>query len=197
MTSQIPLLKMTIVGPLPWGSTGHDKGENPVNSYAAATDRRRARLRVPGRDLAEAVVGRGGEAHRGAAGRGCWERRIPGNPGRGRGHAGGPGALAVVPAVLRQAAAIVREGIEETRSYRAFPREHWTRMRTNHMLERIMREIRRRTRVVGNFPDGQSAVMLVAARLRHVAGTRWGSRPYLDMARLREEDQEEQAVKAG
>ncbi len=60
-----------------------------------------------------------------------------------------------------------------------------------------MREIRRRTRVVGNFPDGQSAVMLVAARLRHVAGTRWGTRPYLDMGRLREEDQEEQAVKAG
>ena len=50
----------------------------------------------------------------------------------------------------------------------AFPREHWTRIRTDNMLERIMREIRRRTRVVGNFPDGQSAVMLVAARLRYV-----------------------------
>jgi transposase-like protein len=48
-----------------------------------------------------------------------------------------------------------------------------------------MREIRRRTRVVGNFPDGQSAVMLVAARLRHIAGTRWGSRAYLDMQRLK------------
>ena len=35
------------------------------------------------------------------------------------------------------------------------------------MLERIMREIRRRTRVVGNFPDGQSALTLVGARLRH------------------------------
>jgi transposase-like protein len=49
-----------------------------------------------------------------------------------------------------------------------------------------MREIRRRTRVVGNFPDGKSAVMLVAARLRHIAGTRWGKRVYLDMERLRE-----------
>ena len=49
-----------------------------------------------------------------------------------------------------------------------FPREQGTRIRTNNMLERIMREIRRRTRVVGNFPDGQSAVMLVAARLRYV-----------------------------
>jgi putative transposase len=95
---------------------------------------------------------------------------------------------------LGQAAAIVRAGVEETLSYMAFPREHWTRIRTNNMLERIMREIRRRTRVVGNFPDGQSAVMLVAARLRHVAGTRWGTRQYMDMERLREQEQEDQTV---
>lgn len=92
---------------------------------------------------------------------------------------------------LGQAAAIVREGVHETLSYMAFPREHWTRIRTNNMLERIMREIRRRTRVVGNFPDGQSALMLVAARLRHVAGTRWGTRQYMDMERLQEQEQEE------
>ena len=91
---------------------------------------------------------------------------------------------------LGQAAAIVRAGVDETLSYMAFPREHWTRIRTNNMLERIMREIRRRTRVVGNFPDGQSALMLVAARLRHIAGTRWGSRQYMDMKRLREQEQE-------
>ncbi|MDP1588570.1 MAG: IS256 family transposase, partial [Prosthecobacter sp.] len=87
---------------------------------------------------------------------------------------------------LSQAATIVRGGVEETLSYMAFPREHWTRIRTNNVLERIMREIRRRTRVVGNFPDGKSALMLVAARLRHIAGTRWGKRVYLDMQRLRE-----------
>ena len=62
------------------------------------------------------------------------------------------------------------------------------------MLVRIMREIRRRTRVVGNFPDGTSAVMLVAARLRHIAGSRWGKRVYLDMQRLREEKQIESAM---
>ena len=61
-------------------------------------------------------------------------------------------------------------------------------MRTNNALERLMREIRRRTRVAGNFPDGQSALMLVAARLRHIAGTRWGTRRYLDMDRLRREE---------
>jgi putative transposase len=87
---------------------------------------------------------------------------------------------------LMKAARVVREGVQETLSYMSFPREHWTRLRTNNMLERIMREIRRRTRVVGNFPDGDSALMLVAARLRHIAGTKWGTRRYLDMSRLRE-----------
>lgn len=90
---------------------------------------------------------------------------------------------------LGQAAELVRTGVGETLSYMAFPREHWTRLRTNNVLERLMREIRRRTRVVGNFPDGRSALMLVAARLRHVAGTKWGTRRYLDMDRLMETDQ--------
>jgi transposase-like protein len=36
----------------------------------------------------------------------------------------------------------------------------------------LNREIRRRTRVVGAFPDGESALVLVAARLRHMAGSK-------------------------
>jgi len=92
---------------------------------------------------------------------------------------------------LAKAAGIVRAGVAETLSYMAFPREHWRSLRTNNMLERIMREIRRRTRVVGNFPDGTSALMLVAARLRHIAGTKWGARCYLDMERLREPAEQE------
>ena len=87
---------------------------------------------------------------------------------------------------LPKAAEIVSQGIEETLCYMAFPREHWIRIRTNNGLERIMREIRRRTRVVGAFPDGNSALMLVAARLRHISGTKWGTRRYLDMDRLKE-----------
>jgi transposase-like protein len=85
---------------------------------------------------------------------------------------------------LGKAAALVREGIPETLSYMEFPREHWRSLKTNNMLERLMRELRRRTRVVGCFPDGESALMLVGARLRHVAGTKWGGRRYLDMSRL-------------
>ena len=91
---------------------------------------------------------------------------------------------------LTKAAACVRDGVEETLTYMRFPFEHWRRIRTNNPLERLMREIRRRTRVVGAFPDGRSALMLVAARLRHVAGTQWGTRKYLDMDRLKEHDQE-------
>jgi len=85
---------------------------------------------------------------------------------------------------LPKAAQVVREGIEQTLSHMAFPREHWRCLRTNNPLERLNREIRRRTRVVGAFPDGTSALMLVAARLRHIAGTRWGLRRYLDMGWL-------------
>lgn len=91
---------------------------------------------------------------------------------------------------LGKAAELVEAGAEETLSYMAFPREYWLRIRTNNPLERIMREIRRRTRVVGNFPDGQSALMLVAARLRHIAGTKWGTRVYLDMKKLFAEEKQ-------
>ncbi len=87
---------------------------------------------------------------------------------------------------LARAAEIVEAGIEETLSYYAMPSEHWRCLRTNNPLERPMREIRRRTRVVGAFPDGKSALMLVAARLRHVAATKWGTKRYLQMNRLAE-----------
>ena len=50
----------------------------------------------------------------------------------------------------------------------------------------LNREIRRRTRVVGTFPDGRSALMLVTARLKYVAESSWGSRRYLDVTLLDE-----------
>ena len=85
---------------------------------------------------------------------------------------------------LKEAAKKVEDGIEETLTYCDFPSEHWTRIRTNNVIERLNREIRRRTRVVGTFPDGNSALMLVCARLRHVAGTQWGSKKYMNMKHL-------------
>jgi len=86
---------------------------------------------------------------------------------------------------LHTAAKKVKESIMETFSYYDFPQEHRMRIRTNNALERIMKEIRRRTRVVGSFPDGQ-ALMLCTARLRHIAGTKWGARRYLNMDLLKE-----------
>jgi putative transposase len=91
---------------------------------------------------------------------------------------------------LAQAAKLVEQSASETLSYYEFPSQHWRSLRTNNPLERLMREIRRRTRVVGAFPDGQSALMLVAARLRHVAGTHWGTRRYLNMDRFNERELE-------
>ena len=85
---------------------------------------------------------------------------------------------------LKEAAKKVEDGIEETLTYCDFPSEHWTRIRTNNVIERLNREIRRRTRVVGAFPDSNSALMLVCARLRHVAGTQWGSKKYMNMKHL-------------
>ena len=87
---------------------------------------------------------------------------------------------------LKEAAKVVREGFAETLTYCEMPREHWRRIRTNNAIERLNREIRRRTRVVGTFPDGKSALMLVAARLKYVADSEWGSRRYLDVSLLKE-----------
>lgn len=82
---------------------------------------------------------------------------------------------------LTRAAELIEASVEETFAYYGFPEEHWRRIRTNNPLERILREIRRRTRVVGSFPDGQSALNLAAARLRYVAGTEWSTKRYLSM----------------
>ena len=85
---------------------------------------------------------------------------------------------------LKEAAKKVEDGIEETLTYCDFPSEHWTRIRTNNAIERLNREIRCKIRVVGTFPDGNSALMLVCARLRHVAGTQWGNKKYMKMKHL-------------
>ena len=95
---------------------------------------------------------------------------------------------------LPQAAKKLEDSIHETLTYYDLPSEHWRRIRTNNPLERILREVRRRTRVVGAFPDGNSALMLVAARLRHISGTRWGTRRYLNMNLLTELKKEELAA---
>ena len=93
-------------------------------------------------------------------------------------------------AQLKAAAQKVEASIEETLTFMDFPSQHWTRIRTNNTLERLNREIKRRTKAIGAFPDGNSALMLVCARLRHVAGTDWGIKRYLNMEHILEMDAE-------
>ena len=85
---------------------------------------------------------------------------------------------------LKNAADHIEESIVETLSFYEFPEEHWRKIRTNNPMERILKEVRRRTKVIGAFPDGQSALMLVGARLRHVTTTKWGTVKYMNMDHL-------------
>lgn len=97
-------------------------------------------------------------------------------------------ALAVVAKLremkLKEAAKKVEDSVAETLTYMIFPHEHWMKIRSNNAIERLNREIRRRTRVVGAFPDSNSALMLVCARLRYMEDSLWGSKLYLNMKHL-------------
>ncbi|WP_407652443.1 transposase [Cohaesibacter marisflavi] len=95
-----------------------------------------------------------------------------------------------------RAAELIEESIGETLTYYAFPDSHWRKIRTNNPLERIMKEIRRRTRVVGAFPDGQSCLNLAAARLRHIAASKWSTRKYMNMEPLFAEQNQSQGAVA-
>lgn len=98
---------------------------------------------------------------------------------------------------LREAADKIEKGIEETLTYMDFPYAHWLKLRSNNVIERLNREIRRRTRVVGTFPDGNSALMLVCARLRYVASKAWGTKRYMSMKHLDEIAPDHSQVTAG
>ena len=85
---------------------------------------------------------------------------------------------------MSKAADLVEQAVHEALIYYAFPDIHWQKIRTNNPLERIMREIRRRTRIVGAFPDGQSCLNLAAARLRYIAGKASLTKLYMNMRPL-------------
>ena len=85
---------------------------------------------------------------------------------------------------LDKAAEKVEDSICETLTYCEFPSEHWTRIRTNNVIERLNREIRRRIRDIGCFPDSNSVLMLVCARLRHVADAQRGNKKNMNMKHL-------------
>ena len=67
------------------------------------------------------------------------------------------------------------------RNYRSFPRNHWRRIRTTNGLERINKELKRRTRVVGAFPSDQSFMRLGASILIDINEEWMTTKKYLSM----------------
>ena len=77
-------------------------------------------------------------------------------------------ALAAYQAVREQfgatcakAVQILEDGLSDALTFMAFPGEHWSRISSTNQIERINREIRRRTRVIGIFPNIASALRLI------------------------------------
>jgi transposase-like protein len=91
---------------------------------------------------------------------------------------------------LKAAAELVDDKVHETLTFYAYPSQHWIKLKTNNRMERLLKEARRRTKVVGAFPGDHSALMLVATRLRHVSATTWSTRKYMNMKFLAEMDKE-------
>jgi len=82
--------------------------------------------------------------------------------------------------------------LADSLTFYRYPREHWKMLRTNNPLERLLKEVRRRTKVVEQFPSEESALLLVTARLRRIHES-WQERRYLDMQPLYELERREEA----
>jgi transposase-like protein len=88
-----------------------------------------------------------------------------------------------------KAAELLAQAEDDSLAYMAFPREHWTRIYSTNPLERLNKEVKRRTNVVGVFPDEASAVRLVGAVLLEIADEWQVGRRYFSlesMAKLAE-----------
>ena len=77
-----------------------------------------------------------------------------------------------------KAVAVFEVGIEDALTYLSFPGSHHTRIRTTNMLERLFKEVKRRTRVVGVFPNETSASTL-ATEIALRSSEEWALRRYL------------------
>lgn len=87
---------------------------------------------------------------------------------------------------LPEAMTVLERGFGAATQFYAFPRAHWSRLRTTNGLERLHAEVKRRIRAVGAFPDRASALRLITAVALRVTET-WASRRYLDVSLLEEE----------
>jgi len=79
-----------------------------------------------------------------------------------------------------KAVSMLTQGLAEALSYTAFPSSHHKYIRTTNALERLFREVKRRTRVVGVFPNERSAENLATVVMLRVSED-WALRRYLNM----------------
>jgi transposase-like protein len=82
-----------------------------------------------------------------------------------------------------RAVSVFEAGIEDTLTYLRYPGSHHARIRTTNMLERLFREVKRRTRVVGVFPNETSASTL-ATEIALRSSEQWALKRYLTMDAL-------------
>ena len=64
-----------------------------------------------------------------------------------------------------QAAALLLAAEQDILAYKTFPKEHWRRIHSTNLVERLNREVKRRTKVVGVFPDQEAVFRLVGTLL--------------------------------
>lgn len=81
----------------------------------------------------------------------------------------------------------VEENIEETFTYYRLPRQHHKHMKSTNILERLNEEIKRRTRVVRIFPNGESCLRLVRALAVETHENWLEANRYLNMDELKEQ----------
>jgi len=66
------------------------------------------------------------------------------------------------------AAALLADAEQDILAYKSFPKEHWRRIHSTNLLERVNKEVKRRTKVVGVFPDRPSVIRLVGSILNEI-----------------------------
>jgi putative transposase len=65
-----------------------------------------------------------------------------------------------------KAAELLLDAENDILAYMTFPKEHWKRIYSNNVLERLNKEVKHRTNVVGIFPDESSVIRLIGAILQ-------------------------------